>query len=93
MTSILDEAKELTSGDHRRDYDAATPNHERIAGAWNWYLQARRDPFAPVSALDVAHMMMLLKLARSCHTPKRDNYVDIAGYARCGAEIAGFEEQ
>ncbi len=91
--SILEEALTLTSGDRRRDYDEAAPNHERIAGAWNWYLAARKDPNAPISALDAASMMILLKIARSCHTPKRDNYVDIAGYARCAAEIAGFEEQ
>ena len=28
-----------------------------------------------------------------CKTPTRDTYVDIAGYARCAAEIGGFEAQ
>jgi hypothetical protein len=28
-----------------------------------------------------------------CKTPTRDTYVDIAGYARCVAEIGGFEAQ
>ena len=36
--------------------------------------------------------MILLKMARAVYTPTRDSYVDIAGYARCAAEIAGFEE-
>jgi hypothetical protein len=38
-------------------------------------------------------MMILLKLARACKTPTRDTYVDIAGYARCSAEILGFENE
>lgn len=91
MTSILDTAKEITAGARRRDYDAALPNHERIARLWNSYLESRAEPQASVSALDAAHMMILLKLARACKTPTRDTYVDIAGYARCAAEIAGFE--
>lgn len=91
--SILETAAKVTSGDRRRDYDKATPNHQRIAGAWNWYLQARKDPQAPVSALDVAHMMILLKVARACYTPTRDTYVDIAGYAKCSSQIQGFESE
>jgi hypothetical protein len=89
--SILEEALKATSGPRRRDYDAASPNHKRIADAWEWYIRARKDPGAPLSALDAAHMMILLKLARACYTPTRDTYIDIAGYARCAAEISGFE--
>lgn len=89
--SILEEAMSVTSGDRRRDYDAALPNHERIARLWNAYLESRAEPQSPVSALDAAHMMILLKLARACKTPTRDTYVDIAGYARCAAEISGLE--
>lgn len=89
---ILDIAKEITSGARRRDYDNATRNHERIAAAWNWYLSARKDPTAPLTGLDACHMMILLKMARGVFTPTVDTYVDLAGYARCGAQIAGFEK-
>lgn len=90
--SILEEALEVTSGDRRRDYDSALPNHERIARLWNAYLDCRAKGDAePISALDAAHMMILLKIARACKTPTRDTYVDIAGYARCAAEISGLE--
>lgn len=91
--SILDVAQRVTTGDRRRDYDRATPNHERIAGAWNWYIQARKNPQADLSPLDVATMMILLKIARACNTPTKDSYVDIAGYAKCCSQIAGFEPQ
>ena len=90
--SVLEEAIAVTSGPRRRDYDRAEPNHERIARFWNAYIQSRKtDVGAPLSALDVAHLMILLKMARAVYTPTRDSYVDIAGYARCCAQIAGFE--
>ena len=91
--SILDTALAVTTGDRRRDYDKATPNHERIARIWNAYIQSRKDPNAALTALDVAHLMILLKIARAVYTPTRDSYVDIAGYARCSAQIAGFETE
>jgi hypothetical protein len=85
--SILQSAIEATEGDRRRDYDSPLINHERIAK-----LDCRaKDAGEPISALDVAHMMILLKIARACKIPTRDTYVDIAGYAKCGAEIAGHE--
>jgi hypothetical protein len=91
--SVLHTAINVTSGDRRRDYDKATPNHARIARHWNAYIQSRKDPNAELTPLDVAHLMVLLKIARAVYTPTRDTYVDIAGYARCCAQIAGFEEQ
>jgi hypothetical protein len=89
--SVLEEAMRVTTGDRRRDYDSATPNHERIAAFWNTYLLARKNPNGILSALDVATMMILLKVARACYTPTRDTYVDIAGYAKCCSQISQFE--
>lgn len=93
MKSVLEEAIAVTTGDRRRDYDKATPNHERIARIWNAYIQSRKDAASELSTLDVAHLMILLKIARAVYTPTRDSYVDIAGYARCSAQIAGFEPE
>jgi hypothetical protein len=90
--SILDEAKRITSGERRRDYDHPLGNHQRIADLWNAYLGVRKDPYAPISPLDAATMMVFLKVARAAHSPTRDTYVDIAGYARCCAIIAGYEK-
>lgn len=89
--SILEEALEVTSGARRRDYDHATPNHERIATMWNAYTAIRKDSTAPLSPADVAVMMILLKVARAAYTPTRDTCVDIAGYAKCLSQIWGFE--
>ena len=79
--TILDEAARLVSGPRRKSYDHPLPNHQRIADLWNAYMAAR--PAEPLTACDVVRMMILLKLARDVFTPKRDNLVDIAGYAAC----------
>jgi len=89
--TVLEEAQRITSGPRQRDYDHPKPNHERIAAAWNTYLAARRTPTGPIEAVDVAYMMILLKIVRDQFTPKRDNAVDIAGYARCVSRIREFE--
>jgi len=91
--TILDEAIRITSGERRRDYDSATPNHVRIANLWNAYISGRKAPASPLSPGDVALMMILLKIARAAFTATRDSAVDIAGYARCWAQIAGFESE
>lgn len=84
--TILEEAARLTSGPRQRDYDHPLPNHERIATLWNAYLRIRPatvETYHELSAEDVAWMMILLKAARDVYTPKRDNLVDVCGYARC----------
>jgi nucleoside 2-deoxyribosyltransferase len=91
--SILETAMEITNGDRRRDYDSATPNHGRIAELWNSYISVRKNPEAEISAFDVAIMMVLLKIARIAYTPTFDGFVDMAGYSKCAAQIAGFEKE
>jgi hypothetical protein len=88
---ILQEAQRITSGDRQRDYDSPLPNHKRIAMLWNAYLSARREPKADISHEDVAWMMILLKAARDVFTPKRDNLVDVCGYARCLSQMREYE--
>lgn len=62
-------------------YGSPEDNFARIAALWN---AAELGNFAPS---DVALAMILVKVARQMHSPKSDNWVDIAGYAACGAEI------
>lgn len=45
-----------------------------------------------VTAGDVALAMILLKVARQSCVPKDDNWVDIAGYAACGAEMENADQ-
>lgn len=66
-------------------YGDAESNFQCIADLWN-AIGVSRDGGA-VGPVDVALMMVLLKVARQAYTPKDDNWVDIAGYAACGAEV------
>ena len=88
--TILEEAARITSGERQRDYDHPLRNHDRIARLWNAHLANRPDPHGKITAENVAEMMILLKLARQCFTPKRDNLVDICGYARCLERMADY---
>ena len=79
----LDKAKEIVHGDREKSYGRPEDNFSRIAMLWTDYLGY------PVSAVDVAMMMVLLKTARiKSGTATEDSFVDIAGYAACGVEIA-----
>lgn len=72
--SLLKEAAALVNGDRQKAYGSPEENLGRIAGLWSAYLAT------PVSASDVAQMMVLVKVARSVNTYKRDNYLDAIGY-------------
>lgn len=80
---ILDEAKRIVSADRQQDYDTPENNFTRIARMWEAYLGI------PVSPHDVAALLAMVKLARIRTSPsKMDNWIDLAGYAACGGEVA-----
>lgn len=77
-----------TAAEHVTTDRAATHGDaERTFGLIATYWSAHLD--ADISATDVAVMMGLLKIARIKATPGHmDNWIDLAGYAACGGEIA-----
>lgn len=79
----LNRALEIVTGDREQAYGTPENNFGTIAELWSVYLEA------DVSPVDVAMMMSLLKIARiSTGTFKEDSFIDLAGYAACGYEIA-----
>jgi len=84
----LDAAAKAVLKDRAREYgDGPEDSFSAIAGMWSAYLGR------PVSSADVACMMALLKIARLKANPHHgDSWVDVAGYAACGAEcVSGTE--
>lgn len=81
---ILREAGELIHGDRNASYGSPVGNFENTAALWN--VQIGHKLKEPLTAADVASLMIQLKMARLIATPKRDNYADIIGYAACGWE-------
>lgn len=82
---MLDKAKEIVLGQRAEDYGNLKTNFRTIADLWSIYLDDA------VSEVDVANMMVLLKIARIKNgNPTDDSFLDIAGYAACGAELNSF---
>lgn len=81
----LKAAAECVCGSREEDYGSPEDNFAVIAGLWTEYTGT------DVTPKDVAMMMALLKIARAKAGDKPDTYVDLAGYAACGAEISGRE--
>ena len=80
--NVLNEALKIVMGARNEQYGSPEDCFNVIAGMWGSYLGI------PVSATDVAMLMVLLKVARSKNLPGyADNYVDIAGYAACAGEL------
>ena len=84
----LDAAAQCVLQDRASQYGGMEDNFGRIALLWSDYLGMKLD------AVDVAMCMALLKVARiRANKGHADSFVDLAGYAACGAECAHREEE
>ena len=91
-SDILDTAKGHITKDRAETHGRAENSFEDIAGHWNWYLGGRLKK--PITAFDVAQMMVGFKQARAKGNPGHmDNQVDLVGYAAIGGEIACKERE
>lgn len=77
--TILEEAQGAVYGDRQADYGTVTDNFQLIADYWNVTLKKKLT--APVTPAEIGLCMVGVKLARQQFKAKRDNLVDIAGYA------------
>jgi hypothetical protein len=78
--TILDEAARITSGDRQASYGPPDQDFARTAAMWSAIKGVSFEP------REVAMFMIALKLSRETHQRKRDNWVDVAGYAHCGSQ-------
>lgn len=83
---VLSEAVTLITGDRNQTYGSPTQNFTDTANVWNTILRRKLKDGESIEPGEVAAMMVGLKLVRMVAQPKRDNWVDIAGYAGCGYE-------
>lgn len=81
--SILDEAKRLVCGDRQASYGPPDQDFQRTADMINGLFKDYFKEGCEFKPKDVAAIMILIKLSRNRHQNKRDNPVDIAGYAHC----------
>lgn len=81
--NCLESAVACACGGRESDHGKPENNFQAIADLWSAY--TGRD----FSAVDVAVMMALLKIARIKTGGKRaDSFIDLAGYAACACELA-----
>lgn len=85
--NLLQDVEDIICEERQDTYGAPEQSFGRIADYWSIYLGT------PVTAVQVANMMILLKIARmQGPVYKRDNYLDAAGYAIIAASILEGEE-
>jgi len=83
--SVIQEALRLVYGARGADYGHPFHDFSRTAKIWSAILGVDIQP------KQVALCMIGIKISRECNAPKRDNWVDIAGYADCGFRADTYE--
>ena len=73
--TICQEAQKLTTGDRAASYGCPLDNFQITVNLINARFGTKFSPE------DFAEIMILCKIARQANAAKRDNMVDIAGYA------------
>jgi len=82
----LHTAEEIVTKDRNSQYGEPEDCFALIARLWTDYTAVN------LSSADVAAMMILLKVARVRNgKAKDDSWVDMAGYAACGAECSMWD--
>lgn len=78
--TICQEADRLVAGDRQKDYGHPFDAFVIVAKLFTALLDKKLKE--PITAEEATLLLVLLKVAREGNAPKRDNRVDIAGYAK-----------
>lgn len=88
---VLDQARRMVSEDRQETYGDPGRTLARIAALWDAYLGP--DMQRTLTAVDVAMLMALLKIARAKgNGGHADNFIDLIGYGALAAELAAAEK-
>jgi len=95
---ILHEGAKLTTGDRNEQYGDPVDNMQSIGALWSAYLIGKHrgetvdEHSFELSGEDVAHMLTLMKIARTFGPATHyDNFVDSAAYQAIAGECAAEE--
>jgi hypothetical protein len=81
--TVTAEAEAAVYGDRGDDYGHPRDHWTRTAIIWTGILQSKLGDGEHITPEDVGRLYIGDKLSRDTHQVKRDNRVDIAGYALC----------
>lgn len=88
---LMLEALDIINGSRRKAYGPPERNFERIAALWSAYVAVAADAHPDqegLSAIDVCHMLDLVKLARLVETPDHEDSIrDRFGYQGCYVDL------
>ena len=94
IVALAAEAADIVTRGRNEEYGQPEDSFEAIASVWQGYIEALASAGSAwppkLGASNVADMLLLMKMCRNLHQPKRDSFVDMIGYALCGARIAGI---
>jgi hypothetical protein len=79
VETVLEEAQRLIYGDREKAYGNPRTSGHRLAAIWSAILTDKLD--APITAEEAMLMLVGLKISREIGEHRRDNIIDIAGYA------------
>jgi hypothetical protein len=82
---VLDIAARITRGDRQAVYGPPEQDFKKTADMWTGLFQYMLAGEAKFEPRHVAMALICMKMSREFHQRKKDNWVDIAGYARCGS--------
>lgn len=86
-SEVLAIAGRYVNGERDQTHGNPAITFDRIAGLWSVYLGVTVTP------ADVCAMMILFKTGRIMGNKQHvDSWIDVAGYAACGAEVADAKE-
>lgn len=92
--NTLNFALDYVTNDRNVDNGNPEDNFSAIAEIWTFWLERKYGITFKLTPTDVAMLSLMIKIARLIVTEtKHDNWIDIAGYAACGAETASIEER
>jgi histidinol-phosphate phosphatase family protein len=84
---LLEEAARLVTKERGNAYGPPEQDFQRTAKMWTGLFQDLLKDGMEFKPEHVALAMILLKASRAMWSEKRDNWVDIPGYAACGHRI------
>lgn len=85
--SALEEAQRLVHGDRGAAYGHPIDDYTRTGRMWGAILG-----IGDIDPRIACLMMAAVKISREVNAPKRDNRVDLAGYAECAQMVAERQE-
>lgn len=90
--NILQEADRLVSGDRHESYKHPLHDYECTSLMWSAMIKKRYGVEVNLSPDFCTLMMAAMKISREVGKHKRDNLVDLAGYARCTEMILEMQQ-